>query len=306
MDGSIVLFSRERIYVLSGTEGPNDLGTGNDIGTPTKLAVDLGCIDQRSVILTPGGLMFQSSAGIYLLSRGMEVSYIGQPIEDILALYPTITSAVVHPTNSCVYFTAHGSTYGARLVFDYRKAEWSWDELGTTVAAQGRKMAGECVVNGYLLSASTTGIFVYEAMPTDAQAYLDEYVDASPTWITKTVELADVKVAGVLGFQRAWTVGLKARWCTGHDLVLSIANDNSTLFHQTKTFSAAITLAAAASELLQLRLSRQLCRTVRLRVSDATPTSGSIGSGRGAVFIGAAFDCGVESGPARIKAGQRG
>lgn len=302
MDGNIVLFSRNRIYVLSGTEGPNDLGAGSDIGTPTKLAVDLGCIEPRSVVLTPGGLMFQSSAGIYVLSRGMEVSYVGQPIEDILALYPTITSAMVHPTNSCVYFTAQGSEYGARLVFDYRKMEWSWDELGTTTAAQGRKIAGEVALNGTVYTVTATGTMVREGVSTDAQAYLDEYVDATATWVAKSVELADVKLAGLLGFQRAWMTILKTKWYTGHELTLSIANDNSTTFHQNKTFSA----LATTNIPFELRLSRQLCRTVRLRVTDAAPSSGSIGNGRGAAFVGAAFDVGVESGPARIKAGHKG
>lgn len=299
MDSTLVIFTRSRVYVLQGTEGPNDLGTGSDIVTPLRLAVDLGCIEPRSVVLTPMGLIFQSSAGLYLLSRGLEVSYIGQPVEDLLLANPTITSAVVHPSGSYVEFVAVGTTYGVRLIFDYRTQQWSSDTIGTIGA--GSKLAGECVVDGSLYSALTSGALFRENTTATATAYLDQVTSGAATWITARVEVANIKLGGLQGFQRARHLHVLAEKLTSHGLLVEVANDYSATYHQTVAWPWQ-DLDTMPREQIRTHLAVQKCTAVRVRLTDSTPTGGTVGTGRGPSLKGLAFEIQQKPGATRLPA----
>ena len=75
----------------------------------------------------PEGLMFKSSKGIYLLSRALELKYIGADVEAYNAF--DVTSAQLIPTVYEVRFTL---TNGVCLVHDYYVDQWS---VYTNIAA---------------------------------------------------------------------------------------------------------------------------------------------------------------------------
>ena len=79
MDGRWILFKSQAIYVISG-DGPNDLGQGS-FSPPQAVSLSIGTVLPGSVVPTPDGIMFQSANGIYLLTRGLAVQYIGAPVE---------------------------------------------------------------------------------------------------------------------------------------------------------------------------------------------------------------------------------
>lgn len=130
MDDKLIVFGEREIYYLQG-EGPPDNGIGGDYGVLERIQSDVGCIDRRSVLAIPEGVLFQSHLGYHLLTRGLEVVYLGQPIADELKSFPVVTSAVLHPSQPWVYITvtdAAGST-GERIVYDYRVQKWYVDTL---------------------------------------------------------------------------------------------------------------------------------------------------------------------------------
>ncbi len=81
---------------------------------------DVGCANQRSIVLTPNGLEFQSGKGIYLLDRSLSISYVGAPVERFNA--QTITRATVMPGRSQVVFLTDS---GLALLHDYLFNQWS-------------------------------------------------------------------------------------------------------------------------------------------------------------------------------------
>lgn len=120
MDDKLVIFKEDGIFILTGT-GPDDTGAGDDFANGFQLiATDVGCIDEKSVVLTPLGLMFKSKKGIYLLGRNVQTSYIGGPVQDFNDL--AITSAVLNPVDNQVRFGTNDNTM---IVYNYFFNQWS-------------------------------------------------------------------------------------------------------------------------------------------------------------------------------------
>jgi hypothetical protein len=111
MDGALIVFSERAIYAQIG-EGPTDQGQGN-FGAPRCIVSGIGCRNERSVVMTPLGCFFESERGIELLPRGLgQPVFIGEPIQDQLALRPTILDAAFHVGEDAttVRFLVEGAT----------------------------------------------------------------------------------------------------------------------------------------------------------------------------------------------------
>lgn len=139
MDDKLVVFSDSAVYYISGL-GPGDNGAGEQFDIPTRIQSPVGCIDRRSVVSFSEGVIFQSGIGLYLLDRGLGISYIGDPVADELAAFPVVTSAVLHPTQPWVYITitTTDGTAGERLVYDYRVKQWYVDTLPRAAISAAR------------------------------------------------------------------------------------------------------------------------------------------------------------------------
>ena len=119
MDDKIVVFKKDKIFYFQG-EGPNALGVGQF--SPTyPIATDVGCVDRNSVISFSGGLLFKSEKGIYLLNRGLSLSYVGSPVEDYND-YTILKSVLVDDKNQIRFTLEAGQP---TLVFDYLHSIWT-------------------------------------------------------------------------------------------------------------------------------------------------------------------------------------
>ncbi|HTQ44437.1 MAG TPA: hypothetical protein VMI75_16865, partial [Polyangiaceae bacterium] len=124
MDDKLVIFKESAIFYLAGS-GPDATGANSQWGDPVGVpSGGVGCVNPNSVVLSPIGLLFQSSNGIYLLDRGLNVTYKGAPVEaftspagEALAL----NSATLLP-NQWVVFTTES---GTALVYDFFYDQWS-------------------------------------------------------------------------------------------------------------------------------------------------------------------------------------
>lgn len=126
MDDKLIIFKQNSIYYIVG-DGPTPAGTFNDFSLPILITSDAGCSNKKSIVVMPEGLMFKSSKGIYLLSRALELKYIGADVEAYNAF--DVTSAQLIPTVYEVRFTL---TNGVCLVHDYYVDQWS---VYTNIAA---------------------------------------------------------------------------------------------------------------------------------------------------------------------------
>lgn len=147
LDGALIGFSSNGIYVVTG-DGPNDQGVGS-FTEPRRLPTDVGCIDYRSIVETPQGVFFQSKRGIYLLPRGFSPPvFIGADVQETLASYPVIVSAVQvveqgtstdlpETTVRFVATDAETATAARVLVFDTRTNAWSVDTSAIPIGVAG-------------------------------------------------------------------------------------------------------------------------------------------------------------------------
>lgn len=143
IDGTIVAFSRNNIYLVSG-DGPDDQGNGF-FNPPVTLPTDVGCIEWRSVVETSIGVFFQSKRGIFLLPRGFGTPvFVGAPVQDTLASFPAISSAtLLAPLDGnevTVRFTATNtanSVSSVVLIYDLRTGGWSVDSSPDGTALLG-------------------------------------------------------------------------------------------------------------------------------------------------------------------------
>jgi hypothetical protein len=225
IDGTIVAFARERIYLISG-DGPNDQGIG-EFRPPVELPTDVGCIDWRSVLETSIGIFFQSKRGIYLLPRGFGTpSFIGAPIESTLAQFPIVVSATVvsQPSNSAgaaaeavlgeisarfVLGSTEGNAATAIATFDLRTGGWSVDRRQNAPDQFGP--AGTWL-DRFVYSTTSGGAGVFRALRAESAGTYDDGPDAvgAGSFITSRLGTADVRpfgVGGYGGFDRVVAVG---------------------------------------------------------------------------------------------------
>lgn len=154
MDGRLVAFQEGQTWVIPIGAGPNDNGQGS-FGDPQIVSLNVGCIDPLSVVNTPEGIMFQAQQGIYLLTRGFDVQYVGAAVEDGLAAVkadatttptPLAGAALGAGTNQVRFIGSDLSNESdpvRALAYDYAFKQWfEWnlptqDEAIVSVATAG-------------------------------------------------------------------------------------------------------------------------------------------------------------------------
>lgn len=121
MDDKCIIFSATKPYIIFGN-GPGTTGLGGSYSSPEPLSADVGCVEPRSVLLLPTGLLFKSSKGWYLLGRDLQVRYVGKGVEQYNS--QGVTSAVLLLDRQEVRFTTNDAN-GRTLVFSYVSDDWS-------------------------------------------------------------------------------------------------------------------------------------------------------------------------------------
>ena len=266
LDGRLYAFSRAGIHVIDGT-GYAENGTGG-YGLPQRLATDGGCIEPRSVVATPSGILFQSPAGISMLSRSGQVTLFGGAVQDTLVAYPTIRAATVDPQTSRVMFQCVDSGgSGATLVYDYLASVWTTATRGDNVAAKGAAVIGG--VYHYVTSAG--------AVHSETTGYLD-----NASWIGQTWETGWIKLTGLQGYQRVWRLLLRFTRRSAFALRVSFAYDYSSTYETPIDFTdPEIFLAAPAGPgALEIAPARQRCQAIRVKIEELA------GNGQGMELLG--------------------
>jgi hypothetical protein len=317
MDDSLIIFKDDKIFQLDVVgQGPTAGGTQNQLQAPTRVPTDgVGCINHRSICLTPDGVIFQSSVGIYLLSRNLEVQNIGNPVTDSLAANSTITSAVIHPTKSQVRFTCGNlqlapgvPSHGVTLVNDYINSSWSVDIVYDPVQQATSSMAyAATVFNGAYVRASavTSGSFPCSAATfTETTGYVDGPLLSSATFIPTTVTSPWISVADLQGHQLVSHVAALVSVFDRADITLSVATDYNEAFTQVGTWPAAQVGQSLVNSLmssLQLHVRDQRSQAFKVKVSDAFAADGSSVTGQGMGLVRVTLRAGAKPGLARVQ-----
>lgn len=130
LDSSLAIFKETAVFLLQG-DGPNALDTSGNFNDAFLLVADTGCSEPKSMVFVtqtqkyPGGLLFKSNKGIYLLGRDQSLYAIGKPVMNYN--YLTITGAQLLTTTNEIAFT---SVEGTIQVYNYYFDAWyTWTGL---------------------------------------------------------------------------------------------------------------------------------------------------------------------------------
>lgn len=316
-DGTLYATTKGSVYSMSG-DPPNDAGTTGGLSLPRKLAVERGCINGRSICVTSGGTFFRSSRGYELFRQG-SITPVGDLVQDTIADFPNVTSAIFDARLGLVrislanYINADGSVEqyhapgeggspswggGRDVVFDTILAVWvSVDRKRGSTVDQASQDAAMVTLDGEP---------TYAWLSADGVVYRDgaDFMD-SGNWVAMSAETGWVRIAGMQGEQFIDRILLLARSVTAHDLTIEIAYDYATTYAKTRTFTST-QMAALVREWLDAEVNQTTSQAIRVRITDATPSgSEAIGSGEGGKWIDLTFNGQPHRGAKRTSGAQR-
>lgn len=197
----LILSTQDRFYYAYG-EGPDNTGQGGAFSKFEEILGIVGPINSDSIAISNQGLWFHSIKGVYLLDRGLNVSYEGAIFED--AVGDSIIKSLVTQDRDSVLFVSSAGTIENDIFFN------SWSQnvgISTQDAA---------IYNGqvYVLDDSD------QVWKDDRTTFKD-----GATAYAMSLETGWISLAGVLGFQRFYRLFFKATYKSTHSLKISLAYD---------------------------------------------------------------------------------
>jgi hypothetical protein len=303
LDDTIVIFAENSVYLAYG-DGPNDQGIGA-YQEPRRVAGDIGCIDHRSIVELPQGILFQSRKGLFLLPRGGGApSFLGRDVQSTLAEFPIVQSAVAHTMPSATITDLPESlvrivcgddddpepsdTYV--LTLDLVSGAWAVDHLGTTIGVGGVWGGAFAVASAFMSSPdpvrletqdvfSNAGTFAQSLLTT---GYIRPFGLAGSGRFCKLVFLGESRQSTDATVRVSWTI---------EDGISTIEGDT--------TF--AITEAVGAPIYREVELPSQIGVSLRCTIRDGS----NVAEGAGVVFHGILLDVQKEPGAVRLPAALR-
>lgn len=203
MDDKLIIFKPNALYYINGT-GPDNTGSNSQYSEPIFITSVVGSSNQQSIVFIPDGLMFQSDKGIWLLGRGMAVSYIGAPVESYTNV-GIVQSSVAIPGTTQVRFTLDT---GITLMYDYYFQQWG--------AFTGVPAISSTLYQDHHTFINSAGK-VFQETP-------GIYLDGSRP-VTMSFTTAWVNLAGLQGYQRVFFFYMLGEFITPHFLNVAIAYD---------------------------------------------------------------------------------
>lgn len=291
VDDKLLVFKRSHTFVIVG-QGPDATGANNDLSDAIFVTSDVGCIDPRSVVGTPIGIMFQTAKGIYLIDRSLQVQYVGSPVEAYNN--ETITSATLMPSVNQVRFTLQS---GKTLVYDYFVQQWG--------VFTGQYAVDSLVWLETTVLLRSNGIVLRETPGVWNDAGAPYSLKLTTAWMT---------FANIQGFQRVRRAQILGAWKSPHNLAVDVYVD----FNNTSVQSMTVTpqtpqvyggvspygagLYGGEFQLYQWRidLARQKNQAVKFTIRDL-PTATA---GEGMSLSSIAFEVGAKQGVAKVPKAQ--
>lgn len=315
MDDKLIIFKKDSIYFINGT-GPDNTGANSEYSPLYFITSTVGCTNQNSIVIvptlngSPGGLMFQSDKGIWLLGRDLSTTYIGAPVETFNSY--TVNSAIAIPGTNQVRFTLSN---GVTLMYDYYYQQW-----GTFAGVPA--ISSTLYQNLHTYISPSGGVF---------QETPGEYLDnGNPVLMSFTTSW--IALGGLQGYQRAFFFYLLGTYFTPHKLNLTIAYDynpspiQSTLINPTNwgpiygssampvygqlnPYGGGSSDSGASSNIEQWRVffKKQRCTSFQINLQEIYDPSFGEPAGQGLTLSGLNLVVGVKKGfrpqPAATSAG---
>lgn len=270
LDEKVVIFCKRKIYVIFGT-GPTTSGGFNNYSEPQELPSDVGCIEPRSILLMPTGILFKAQKGWYLLGRDLSAVYVGEGVAEFDSYVPT--SAVLLEDRLEARITTV-PTNGTSVNFSYAYLTGQWSTwAGYEGGSQRMADAIWWATPGlYMMTSATTGItqdtpFVYEDQPAGGQGFI----------AATTAKTGWLRVNSIEGYQRVREVYLTATTSSltgaGPTTFLTVTVDFDDIYGGPNSYNFTVNLASiifAGTIDITHRLRHQKCKSVAFKFVETS------------------------------------
>lgn len=239
MGGSLIAFTASAIYAIPG-DGYDNTGGGSNYGSPRLISSDVGALSHNTLVLAPVGLIFFSRKGWYRLGLGLDLEYIGAPVEDFNTL--TWVAAQVVAAQHQVRVLASTKL----LVWDYLVNQWAeWGVTGGGAVATNRDLAMWRTSPMWMSSVVTK--------QSTSHASADYNYEVETGWIP---------LAGVEGCSRVRWIEILGEYKATHTLRVQVGFNYATTYADDRSISIATTPA-------QVRHgpSKQRVQAIRIRLT---------------------------------------
>lgn len=297
LDEKIVIFKNRQTFVQIG-DGPTDAGTQDDFQTPQLIAGDVGCPYPQSIVLYPEGLIFKSEKGFYVLTRSLQMTEIGNPVEEFNSL--TLTGGKLLASDNEVRWV-HSD--GKQVFYDYEHGQWGTDTGVTAV--------GSAVWQNNYVFLKSNGEVCQESSTTFLNAGSAVSTKIRTGWISAE------KLQHALRIYRILAI-LENR--SKHLLRVNLYYDYDYAIRETFTFDTAAVLGSNyygddvyygagtfygsqdGQYQVEIRPAIQKCQSIMIEIDDLNPTNTD---GGGPVITGLYFEVGVKAGVHRVPSTKR-
>jgi hypothetical protein len=295
MDGRFIIFKETSTLYIVGS-GPSRANTNDDFSEPQLIASDVGCIQPRSIILMPDGVMFKSDKGIYLLDRKLQTGYIGSSVEAFND-YTIVSAILLESTNEVRFATLEGLT----LVYNYLSRAWSWYEDMESISS--------CVHGGKYVVLKTDGQVIVETK--DHNKMIDQKIiqNISTPWL---------RLNKIQGYQKAYYVRILGVYKSLHRLKMNVFYDYELYSSEEyiidplaenqynieiKPSNQSIEDGSAINGVYQMKIDliRKNCQAVRLVIEDV-PLDEANNTGECFALSNVTVNIGLKKGLAKIQA----
>jgi hypothetical protein len=260
-------------------DGANDAGQGQTLTPLQFIPSDCGCVNSKSVVSYPGGLLYKTPKGIYQVSRGFQISYFGVDVAGYNS--QDIQSAFIVPNKTQIRFL---TSSGFSLLYDYVFGHWS-------VFTNHTGLSADSFGGNYAYVRTDGNVYIENQGIT----YLDNGVAINPILV-----LSWIKASTIQGFQRTRRVALLGDFAmanNGHGVQISAAYDF------VPTFSAPVPYFFNGTNTVyqyRERLDRQKCDAFQLMIQEITTGA----SGENITFSDLALEIMAKTGISKLPGAQ--
>lgn len=318
-ESKIIVFKRDSVFAIYGDGPPENGGNGTEYSPPEKISEGIGCIDPRSVTVTPIGVFFRSIRGIELLASGGKVVFIGESVQRTTSFdgsYPYTLSAMYDPVTDCVKFLLSSNsfpipsgTYTQTILCFYIKSN-SWT-THTPKKASGSTHTMLDIARARIDGYDRTVIVTPTAILAERCAspyYLndDDSTSVISTYTTSWLKMNNTPTSQM----RCWGYESQGIHMDSHQTTMTCYYNYSGTAGNSSTFTTTSINSSNASpvtpETLDLQPAKENVQAIKVKVtcqafSDGTNTNSGNGTCK---FFGGGFSIGQKPGLPKIPAVQ--
>lgn len=285
----IIIFTKKVIYFIEG-DGPGPTGVPvNGFSRLSQLYVDEGCVETNAALRTPYGIIYRGRKGFMLLTRSLELKFIGESVEDSFDQYvDTIISMSHDPRLGCAAILVVKEGIYRTFRFWYDTAQWSIDTL---YSGSVEIRDAICLESDYYLALPSVGVWQSQD-PVLGSVHADDGNFAQWVWETGWLRFADLH-----SFKRLWRVFITARSLDSNsstDIKVEVMVDLDTDVVQTETFR----LQAGETKSFRMHLKRQKVKNLKIRLTQLQGV-GSV-EAWGAEVLGLGFEAALKKGGTKL------